>query len=70
MLGGKVLSKMSNQIVGRTIDPEDLAFLKNVTEGSEEQLSSLRVGEWVINGLNIMRPLKIHAGKISPNPNN
>ncbi len=67
MLGGKILSKISNQIVGRTIDPEDLAFLKNASEGGEDQLSSLRVGEWVINGLNIMRPLKIHAGKLSSN---
>ncbi len=69
-LGGKILSKMSNQIVGRTIDPQDLAFLKNVTEGSEELLSSLRVGEWVINGLNVVRPLKIHAAESSSNQTN
>jgi DNA helicase HerA-like ATPase len=61
MLGGRVLSKMGTQIVGRTIDPLDLAFLKNMIDGSDEQLSSLGVGEWVINGLNIMRATKIHV---------
>jgi DNA helicase HerA-like ATPase len=61
MLGGRILSKIGTQIVGRTVDAEDLAFLKGVIEGSEEQLSSLRVGEWVINGLNVMRPIKVHV---------
>jgi DNA helicase HerA-like ATPase len=61
MLGGRVLSKMGIQIAGRTIDPENMVFLKNIIEGSEEQLSCLRVGEWVVNGLNIGRPLKVHV---------
>jgi hypothetical protein len=61
LLGGRVLSKMGTQIAGRTIDPLDLAFLKNMIDCSDEQLSSLGVGEWVINGLNIMRATKIHV---------
>src|SRR5208283_5431550 len=61
VLGGKVLSKMVNQIVGRTSDPEDLAFLKNMISDSGEQLSSLEVGEWIVNGLNIIRPMRIQV---------
>ncbi len=61
VLGGKVLSKMVNQIVGRTNDPEDLAFLKNMISGNGEQLSSLEVGEWIVNGLNIIRPMRIQV---------
>jgi hypothetical protein len=61
MLGGRILSKMGIQIAGRTIDSQDLAFLKNIIDSSDEQLSSLGVGEWVINGLNIMRATKIHV---------
>jgi len=61
VLGGKVLSKIVNQIVGRTNDPEDLAFLKNMISGNGEQLSSLEVGEWIVNGLNIIRPMRIQV---------
>ena len=68
-LGGRVLSKMGTQIVGRTIDPQDLAFLKNAIEGSDEQLSTLAVGEWVVNGLNIVRPIKIRVREDSANQN-
>ncbi len=57
-LGGRILSKIGTQIAGRTIDPQDLAFLKNVIDGSDEQLSNLGVGEWVINGLNVSAPNK------------
>ena len=61
MLGGKVLSQTGNYIIGKTNDPQDLANLKNMVSGRDEQLSSLGVGEWVVNGLNIMRPTKIHV---------
>ncbi len=60
-LGGLVLSKIGYQMAGRTVDVEDLALLKSITEGSDGQLSSLHVGEWVINGLNVLRPLKVHV---------
>jgi len=60
-LGGKVLTNVGNQMVGRIMEPEDLAFLKNIVEGSDEQLQALRVGEWVINGINVARPIKVHV---------
>ena len=59
ILGGKVLSRIANQIVGRINDFQDLSYLKNMTGGSEEQLCSLGVGEWIINGLDFVRPAKI-----------
>ena len=61
VLGGKILSKIVNQIIGRTNDPEDLAFLKNMISGNAEQLSSLNVGEWIVNGLNIIRPMRVQV---------
>jgi DNA helicase HerA-like ATPase len=61
MLGGKVLSQTGNYIIGKTNDPQDLTYLKNMISGCEEQLSSLGVGEWIVNGLNIMRPTKIQV---------
>ena len=61
MLGARVFSKIGIQIAGRTVDPENLTFLKSIVEGSDEQLSSLHVGEWVINGLNVMRPTKVRV---------
>lgn len=60
LLGGKTLSKVGNQIVGKTTDLQDLAILKNMIGGSDEQMWSLGVGEWVVNGLNVVRPMKIH----------
>jgi hypothetical protein len=61
LLGGETLSKMQTQIVGRTTDPEDMKYLQNVIGNTHEQLPSLGVGEMVINGLNVMRPTKIHV---------
>jgi cellulose biosynthesis protein BcsQ len=63
MLGGKALSQTGNYIVGKTNDPQDLACLKNMINGREEQLSSLGVGEWFVKGLNIVRPTKIYVRK-------
>jgi hypothetical protein len=60
-LGGKILSKISNYIVGRTNDPQDLSFLNNTVAGTDELLFCLGAGEWVINGLNMVRPIKIHV---------
>jgi hypothetical protein len=61
LLGGKTLSQIQTQIVGKTTDPQDLALLNNIVDSSDEQLSGLRMGEWVINGLNMSRPTRIHA---------
>jgi len=60
LLGGKALSKIQNQIIGRTTDPSDIEYFKNIFGKTSDQLLSLRVGEWMINGLNVMRPTKIH----------
>ena len=59
MLGGKVLSQMQYQIIGRTSDPEDLAYLKSVLTSIDEELPRLDIGEWIVNGSNITRVTKI-----------
>ena len=61
LLGGETLSKMQTQIVGRTTDPKDMKYLQNVIGNTHERLPSLGVGEMVVNGLNVMRPTKIHV---------
>jgi DNA helicase HerA-like ATPase len=58
-LGGKILSNMSNQIIGKTIVSEDMQFLKNIVGNYD--ISSLSVGEWIINGVNKTRPMKTLA---------
>ncbi len=61
LLGGKVLSQIQNFIIGKTIDPQDLAHVKNASLSSDEQLASLNMGEWIVNGLDIIRPTKIYV---------
>ncbi len=61
MLGGKVLSRMQNQIIGKTSDPQDLAYLKSMSTYGDEELQKLAIGEWIVNGLNVTRPTKIHV---------
>jgi hypothetical protein len=61
LLGGKTLSQIQTQIVGKTTDPQDLSVLRNIVGAGDEQLSGLHVGEWIINGLNMSRPTKILA---------
>ena len=65
ILGGKVLSEIQNYIIGKTNDPADLTYLKNITNGPDDQLTSFGVGDWVVNGLNIIRPTKIHVEECS-----
>ncbi len=59
LLGGKILSQIQTLIIGKTVDQQDLAYLDNITNGVEEELPNLRVGEWIIAGVNIARPTKI-----------
>ena len=66
LLGGETLSKMQTQIIGRTTDPKDMKYLQNVIGNNHEQLLSLGIGEMVINGLNVMRPTKIHVKQRLP----
>jgi DNA helicase HerA-like ATPase len=62
-LGGKILSQTGNQIIGKTIDNQDIDFLRNII-GNGNSLSTLMADEWIINGINVNRPMKIQA-KIS-----
>jgi DNA helicase HerA-like ATPase len=59
-LGGKILSQMGNQIIGKTTDKEDIAHFTNMA-GSTNGLPSLALGEWIINGINSNRPMKVHV---------
>ena len=61
MLGGKVLSCMQNQIIGKTSDPQDLAYLKSMSSYPDDELQRLGIGEWIVNGLNVTRATKIHV---------
>jgi len=58
MLGGKVLSCMQNQIIGKTSDPQDLAYLKSMSSYPDDELQRLGIGEWIVNGLNVTRATK------------
>jgi hypothetical protein len=63
LLGGKALSQIQNFIIGKSNDAQDMAFLKNVIGGNDEKLDTLMIGEWIISGLNILRPTKIYVRK-------
>jgi DNA helicase HerA-like ATPase len=64
-LGGKILSQTGNQIIGKTIDTQDIDFLRNII-GNGNSLPLLIANEWIINGISANRPMKIRA-KISTN---
>jgi len=59
-LGGKILSQMGNQIIGKTTDKEDIEYLTNMA-GTTNALPSLALGEWIINGVSANRPMKVHV---------
>ena len=59
-LGGKILSQTGNQIIGKTVDNQDIDFLRNII-GNGNSLPTLMANEWIINGININRPMKIRA---------
>ena len=56
-LGGKILSQMGYQIIGKTTNKEDIEFLSNMV-GATYALPDLKVGEWIINGISNNRPTK------------
>jgi DNA helicase HerA-like ATPase len=56
-LGGNILSKISNLILGKSFDNQDIEFLKNAV--GTFNLSNLLNNEWIINGVNMRRPMKI-----------
>ena len=57
----KILSQMGTQIMGRTVDPEDLKCLKYMAQEDVYNLSKFRVGEWIINGVTFLHPTKIRV---------
>ena len=58
-LGGKILSQTSTQIIGRTIDKDDIELLKNMALEKTTHLPKLRQGEWIVTGINIREPTEI-----------
>ena len=60
-LGGRVLSQMGNQIVGKTIDKNDLEYLANMANKSCSALQNLAVGEWIVSGVNRPISLKVKS---------
>jgi hypothetical protein len=57
----KILSQMSVQIMGRIVNPYDLECLKYMAQEKVYNLPSFRVGEWLINGVTLLHPIKIHV---------
>jgi DNA helicase HerA-like ATPase len=57
-LGGKILSQMGYQIMGKTTNKEDIEYLSNMA-GATNVLPDLAVGEWIINGISNNRPTKL-----------
>jgi DNA helicase HerA-like ATPase len=60
-LGSKILSQMGNQIIGRTTSKEDVEHLANVAGKAKVSLPNLRVGEWIINGIDAREPMKVQV---------
>jgi DNA helicase HerA-like ATPase len=58
-IGGRVFSQMGAQVMGRMMDAEDLELLKGVAGDDSAVLSKLRTGEWIVNGVGLMRPQKV-----------
>jgi hypothetical protein len=56
----RVLSQMGTQIMGRTIDVQDLQSLTHMALDKSILLPQLKTGEWIINGLHLHQPTKIH----------
>ena len=59
-LGGKILSQMENQIIGKTIDTKDLETFANIA-GTRSVLPGLALGEWIVNGVGYSRPMKVYV---------
>jgi DNA helicase HerA-like ATPase len=59
-LGGKILSQMGNQIIGKTTDREDIEYLTNMA-GTANSLSNMAFGEWIVNGISANRAIKVHV---------
>jgi DNA helicase HerA-like ATPase len=62
-LGGKILTQTSTQIMGRTIDKDDLDYLKNLAQEKVALLPQLKQGEWIINSTSGIQPTQIRIKK-------
>jgi DNA helicase HerA-like ATPase len=58
-IGGKILSQTSTQIIGRTIDKNDIEYLENSTLEKTKQLPKLKTGQWIINSITMPQPTEI-----------
>jgi DNA helicase HerA-like ATPase len=58
-LGGKILSQMGYQIIGKTTNTEDKCTLSKAA-ATNNGSANLAVGEWIINGVSINKPTKVH----------
>jgi hypothetical protein len=54
-----VLSQTSAQLIGRTTDTEDLECLKNMAGDKYALLPQLTRGEWIANGITMIRPTRV-----------
>jgi DNA helicase HerA-like ATPase len=63
-LGGKILSQIGTHIMGRTVDKADIEYLSNMAYGMNGTLANLGIGEFVINGVNTQRPMKVQIRKL------
>jgi DNA helicase HerA-like ATPase len=57
-LEGKILSQMGYQIIGKTTNKEDTAYLSSIA-GTTNKPADLAVGEWIISGISNNRPTKV-----------
>ena len=56
-LGGKILSQLGNQIIGKTTGKEDLEALAYMA--GTANLSKLMFSEWIVNGISASGPMKV-----------
>ena len=62
-LGDKVLSQVGNLIVGKVVAKDDVEYLTSMTNVGSGVLANLVTGEWIINGVNRLRPMKVQVTK-------
>jgi DNA helicase HerA-like ATPase len=60
-LDAAVLAQMGNQILGKTVNPTDTAYLKAMLNCTEQELTGLFRGEFFVYGLNMARPAKVQV---------
>jgi DNA helicase HerA-like ATPase len=63
-LGGRILSQMGYQIIGKTIDKEDIEYLANIT-GTAKALPDMVLGDWIINGISFHGPMKMRMNELA-----